>query len=129
MTNVAELLAASGLAAASDAVQAIRSGWSVSAPSDVDELHDFRETYVVRLQVLRKMRSAPAAKLANSVAELVNGLDGAESAQIVTISGPAEHDFQVFLANNGARVVGCLRVVSALRVSPDRWTEWWRHAT
>jgi len=129
VTNVVELLDASNLAKAREAAQAVRDGWTVSTLSKRDDAQGMRMIYAMRLDHLRKEPGAHAAQLAESVAEFVKGLEGAADVQFLTISSAAEHDFIVFFADSGTRAIGCLRTVSQLNVSPDRWTELWRHAT
>jgi hypothetical protein len=42
------------------------------------------------------------------------------------LTGPAEHMFILIRSSNPSRLLGCLKVVSKLDVSPERWTELWR---
>jgi len=128
MANIMELLDVSGLSSAPEAAQAIRAGWVVGKPLDIDDSSGLREVYRNRLEHLRKKAGNHTSQLASSLAELVEGLPGASDVQIVTVTGPAEHDFQIFLADGATRVVCCLRTISVTNVSPDRWTELWRNA-
>ena len=128
LENLAELLDASMLASAKEAAGAIRAGWTPGTPLEIGETLELLETYSIRLEHIRKKPGAHAAQLAISTAELVEELAKARDVKIIQISGPAEHDFLVYLADGGARVIGCLRTISALRVTPDRWDELWRGA-
>jgi hypothetical protein len=126
---VAELLDDSSLAFAKEAAKSIRTGWNVGSPLQIDEPLELLEVYKVRLEHLLNRAGSHAGQLAKSLAELVKSLADAKGVQLVQITGTAEHDFQVFLTDEGTRVIGCLRTISALHVSPDRWTELWRDAT
>ncbi len=67
-------------------------------------------TYSVRLEDLGTKKGA--MQLRSSVAELVAKSGG-------------EHSFTIFFAGDDGRPLGCLRVVSKLDVTPERWAELW----
>ena len=74
------------------------------------------------------MPSPHAARLAAAVAELLPILESRGIAKLYTLSGPGEYEFVIFLSDDEALVLGCLKTVSKLAVSPGRWEELWQGA-
>jgi hypothetical protein len=124
MSDIASALSRSNLASAKEAALALASGWDLSRPH-VAEASDLRLTYGIRLDHLRSMSGAHAAQLADAVAELLPNLDSRDVAKLYTISGPSEYEFVVFLSDDATFVLGCLKTVSQLAVSPERWEALW----
>ena len=125
MSDVAKALAQSSLASAEEARRALRVGWTLSTPRDVDA-QELLRTYQIRLERLSSMPGSHAAQLAESIAELLPNLETAKVVKMTLLSGPAEHEFAIFLSESAFQVLGCLKVVSKLDVSSERWEELWQ---
>jgi len=108
------------------AADAIRLGWQIKYHRGEVPSASLLRTYSVRLTRLRSRSSAHAAQLAQSVSELVEQLQfhPTGSVDFVQVQGNAEHMFDVFVHEDGS-LLSCLRVVSQLDVSADRWRELW----
>ena len=114
----------SALHSAGEAASAIANGWEVTEfkPASVAEL---QRTYIIRLAHLRSLTGDHAAQLARSVEELIQRLANVTSVEGGFIRGNAEHHFAVFVDPTVPAVIGVMRVVSKLEVSPDRWEQLW----
>jgi hypothetical protein len=125
--DLARLLAASGLAEAQEALAAIQEGWAVERHGPTASCQELLQTYEIRHRHIMRSSTAHARRLAASVAEFVNRLrqHASERAFVYSIQGKAEHHFVVFRLDGRNDVLGCMRVVSQLGVSPERWMEYW----
>ena len=123
-----QALSISGLAQSSAAVAALSEGWQIEVTASMGSYEELAPTYAQRLEQLRtKVPSAHAAQLAKSTEEFVKHLrvrSNESSGTWFAITGPAEHEFSVFCSSLG-EPLGCLRTVSRLRVSAERWVELW----
>ena len=69
-----------------------------------------------------------ATQLAVAVGELLPNLESRDTAKLYTLSGPSEYEFVIFLSDDETSVLGCLKTVSKLAVSSERWEELWQGA-
>jgi hypothetical protein len=127
VNDIATILSQAPLACAPEACRALVSGWSLSPLRDVDA-QDLLRTYQIRLVNLQQKPGSHAAQFAQGVSELIANLASAKVAKMTVLSGPAEHDFAIFLSESGSEVLGCLKTVSKLRVSSERLEQLWQGA-
>jgi hypothetical protein len=127
MNDIATILSRSTLHHASEAAAALRSGWRASRFWEAKS-SDLAATYRVRLEHLRKLPGPHASRLADSIAECVPTLSSSDITKVGSLHGPAEHGFVIFLSGSGSEVLGCLKVISKLEVTPERWEEVWQGA-
>jgi hypothetical protein len=127
VNDIANILSQSPLASAPEAARALVSGWKLSPLRDVDA-QELLRTYRIRLETLQAKPSAHAAQLAEGVSELLPNLTNAKVAKVAILSGPAEFDFAIFLSESGSEALGCLKTVSKLGVSNERWEQLWQGA-
>ena len=125
--DLARLLAASGLAEAQETLSAIQEGWAIEWHSSTASCQELLQTYEIRHRHILRSSTAHARRLAASVAEFVGRLrqHTSERASLYSVQGKAEHHFVVFRLDGMDDVLGCLRVISQLDVSPARWKEYW----
>lgn len=128
-SELAQALEQSSLAQAHSVALALQEGWHISVAERSGSCAELAAIYSLRLQHMRKKSSAHAVQLAVSTEEFVANLreQGGASGMWFTVSGPAEHEFVVFCSASG-KPLGCMRTVSQLRVSQDRWNELWSEA-
>ena len=126
-TKIQELLSVSGMSQALGAISAIESNAEISTPRDIADAASLLPSYRVRLQNLQTKPGKYAAELASSVQEFCTNLNkiGSEKVINVTISPIGkEYQFQIFLSSS-MKVLGCLKTVSQLSVSTERWEALW----
>ena len=125
--DIRSSLKTSAMIHAADAYAAIEQGWEVSTPSPEVSLVELQDIYSIRLKHLRTFPGEHASGLAASVEELLASLRMAPecSAHWVFIRSNAEHHFLVLVTEKD-QVLGCMRVVSQLDVSSQRWQELWQ---
>lgn len=128
-SELAQALGGSPLAQAQSAAVALQEGWHISVAEPSGPCAELAATYSLRLRHIRGKSSAHAVQLAASTEEFVANLreQGGASGMWFTVSGPAEHEFVVFCSSSG-KPLGCMRTVSQLRVSQERWSELWSEA-
>ena len=115
------------MASAQKAAQALRSG-GVLSPLRDNDVAGLLDIYRMRLDHLKTLPGAYAAKTAASVEELLENLQGASSVQTTVLEGPGEHIFYIFLSHAGSTVIGCIDGVDKRKVSDARWEKLWQGA-
>jgi Flp pilus assembly CpaE family ATPase len=125
MSDIANLLSKSALALAPEVADALQSGWTMSALRKLDA-KEIATTYRIRLELLGAKHGAHAAQLAAATSELLANLSDAAIVYIASLDGPAEHRYLIFLSESQSQVIGCLKVVSKLGVTNERWEELWQ---
>ena len=127
--ELVQALEGSRLAQAEAAAFALREGWRIKAAEPSGPCAELAATYSLRLQHIRKKSSPHALQLATSTEEFVANLRQRTEATGTwfTVSGPAEHEFLVFCTASG-QLIGCMRTVSQLRVTQERWNALWAEA-
>jgi hypothetical protein len=126
---LAESLKISGLDHAAEASAALASGWVVSSRSPTVSISELDRTYTIRQKRLLSLPGPHAAQLAASVGELLSNIRSNPDvrASWCEICGGAEHHF-LLLVTDSNLILGCLRTVSKLDVSSERWEEIWQGA-
>lgn len=125
--RLARSLAQSELSQGAAAARAIEQGWRVE-PSDTPiSCSELASIYETRLALLAGRTSPHPRALADSTKEFALSLRAHEGAtgSWVLLRGDAEHHFAVFCLAGSAQPIGCLRLISKLDVSPERWNELW----
>jgi hypothetical protein len=130
LSTLAQNLADSRLSQAAEAVAAIRRGWKIEAMSESGTCEELASAYQLRLANLRNKSSPHAVQLAASTEELVVSLQKNFGSiyKWVSIGGDAEFKFAIVCLAESGKVLGCLRTVSQLDVSPKRWSDIWHEA-
>jgi len=90
------------------------------------DAQELLRTYRIRLESLQAQPGAHPAQLAEGVSELLRNLTNANVVKMTILSGPAEFDFAIFLSESGSEALGCLKTVSELGVSNERWEQLWQ---
>jgi len=123
---LARILENCPLLQASAAANALRAGWKIEVHHSSMPYEQLADIYSLRAERLRRTSSAHATQLAESMDEFIANLNQFRhsSHYFFTISGPEEHEFYVFCSESN-EPLGCLRTVSELRVSAERWNEIW----
>ena len=124
-----ESLKISDLAHAAEASAALASGWVVSLLSRDVTISELDRTYTRRQAHLLSLPGPHAAQLAAAVGELLANIRSNPdiTASWYKICGGAEHRF-LLLVTDSNLILGCLRTVSKLEVSSERWEEIWQGA-
>lgn len=125
--HLARSLAESALSQGAAAACAIEQGWQIEPLDGPISCSELASVYETRLPLLSRWRSPHSRALANSTEELILNLRAHEGATGIWISlrGDAEHHFAVFCLTGSTQPLGCLRLVSKLEVSSERWKELW----
>jgi hypothetical protein len=126
-----QALEASPLVQAASAALALHEGWKVEAWPPTSELNEgLAATYSVRLEHLRSKTSAHAHQLAVSTEEFVINLRKHAEAYGIwfSVTVEAEYEFAICCEAVSGEPLGCLRTVSQLKVSAERWRELWAGA-
>ena len=123
-------LTRSKLSTAPLAVDAIDEGARIEEGMTGLVRSEFLGIYAFRAKHVAKKRSAHAQQLATATLEFVEALRSAsDNATLGTVGinpEDAEYEFLVFLLEGSfPRVLGCLKTVSQLDVSLERWAELW----
>jgi hypothetical protein len=126
---LAESLRNSGLNHAAEAVSALASGWAASSLSPAFSISGLDRIYSIRQAHLLSLPGPHAAQLAKAIGELLANIRSNPdiTASWLRIHGSAEHHF-LLLVSDSHQVLGCLRTVSQLDVSSERWEEIWQGA-
>lgn len=125
--ELALALERTNLLRSADAARGVRAGWEMVWGQSIGSRNELASIYAIRLNYLRSLEtSAHATQLADSVEEFVRNLRNelAASGRWVQVTGPDEVEYSIFCSESG-EVLGCMRTMSLLRVSPERWAELW----
>jgi hypothetical protein len=125
MTDIATVLSQSSIASAREAAQALQAGGALSPLRENDVL-GLIDIYRARRDHLKSLPGPHAAKMAASIEELLENLQGASSVQTTVLEGPGERTYYIFLTGAGSTVLGCIDGVDKRKVSDDRWKELWQ---
>jgi hypothetical protein len=125
--DLVNALRKSQLSAASDALTAISDGWVVSEHPQLVSCTELDSIYTLRQEHLHSLPSNHASQLAAGIGEFLDGLrlHSQGFGRWFTICGEAEYHFLVFVLAEPERAIGCLRTISQLEVSGERWKELW----
>ena len=123
--HILSALQKSTLVHADEAAHALASGWSAVHHTEVS-CQEIERIYTIRQTHLLSKCGPHAQQLVVAVGELLAGIRSyaSKSGRWVEIRGDAEHHFALFLIDSD--VVGCIRVVSKLDVTDDRWKSLWQ---
>ncbi len=124
--DIRSALLDSDLSAARDAIEALDAGWQVLEPSPASNANELKRIYRLREKGLRKFSSPHAKQLREASSELLQRLEGAGTVRSITMIGPAEYQFLLFIDAEASSVIGCIRTISKLDVDADRWESIWR---
>ena len=124
--ELAQALEHSSLLQAAAAARALREGWNIDVHQSQTPYEQLASLYSFRSERLRRIPSRHARQLAASTEEFVANLNErrSSSGNWFNISGPEEQEFLVFCSALD-EPLACLRTVSQLRVSPERWSAIW----
>ena len=122
-----EGISASKLSQSSAALDALRADCACRGSERTVACEHLRSIYTDRLEHLRRYDTVHPKQLANSVEEFLRNLERAGRAQAVCyeIETPVEFKIIVFVSAEKRDVLGCLKTVSKIAVSPERWREIW----
>jgi hypothetical protein len=119
---LARILENCPLLQASAAANALRAGWKIEVHHSSMPYEQLADIYSLRAERLRRMSSAHATQLAESMDEFIANLNRFRHPSHYFFT--EEHEFDVFCSESN-EPLGCLRTVSKLRVSAERWNEIW----
>ena len=126
---LAESIKISGLNHAAEALSALASGWAASSLSPAFSISGLDRIYSIRQAHLLSLHGPHAAQLATAIGELLANIRSNPdiTASWLEIHGGVEHRFLLLVSDNH-QILGCLRTVSKLDVTSERWEEIWQGA-
>ncbi|MEY4530023.1 MAG: hypothetical protein RLZZ156_744 [Deinococcota bacterium] len=109
------------------AAQAIAQGWGIEHSEHQADCRELLSLYTIRRDRLSAMVSAHATQLAYSVKEFVENLEQCKTktGNWIRVQGQAEYSFSIFCLSKNEKPIGCMKIVSKLEVTPERWGKIW----
>lgn len=86
-----------------------------------------RRIYAVRSKHLKRKKSAHGKQLSISVTEFHKNLEKHhdKNGTFISISTTEEYEYKLFVLQGSNHLIGCMKTISQLEVSPERWAEIW----